>query len=258
MSNDFYVGYYEDHYLAHHGILGQKWGVRRYQNPDGSLTDAGYKRYGKKHLDASMKQDIRTKKQIDSKHTAAATGVAGIGGATLALATGGSLPLSLLATAGTTAAVSSVLHRISTAKLKSNYAEMIAERKKGEDKINKMLEKLNTDEEKNKMNSFVRDDKKEIASSVAKELTADIKRWQKEGEAQIPSSLKNMSDSEIEKVISKKIEKKVADSDKETTFRNRDGTIEFVIDGIPEYSDGAPLTVCYNPNNKKLKFLTYT
>ena len=32
-------------YLAHHGILGQKWGVRRYQNPDGSLTAAGKKRY---------------------------------------------------------------------------------------------------------------------------------------------------------------------------------------------------------------------
>lgn len=32
--------------LAHHGILGQKWGVRRYQNYDGSLTAAGKKRYG--------------------------------------------------------------------------------------------------------------------------------------------------------------------------------------------------------------------
>ena len=33
-------------YLAHHGILGMKWGVRRYQNEDGTLTSAGKKRYG--------------------------------------------------------------------------------------------------------------------------------------------------------------------------------------------------------------------
>lgn len=34
-----------DDYLSHHGILGQKWGVRRYQNADGSLTNAGKRRY---------------------------------------------------------------------------------------------------------------------------------------------------------------------------------------------------------------------
>lgn len=41
MRNDF-----ESNYLAHYGILGMKWGVRRYQNADGSLTAAGKERYG--------------------------------------------------------------------------------------------------------------------------------------------------------------------------------------------------------------------
>lgn len=36
----------EDQFLAHYGVKGQKWGVRKYQNLDGSLTAEGKKRYG--------------------------------------------------------------------------------------------------------------------------------------------------------------------------------------------------------------------
>lgn len=32
-------------FLAHYGVLGMKWGVRRYQNEDGSLTEAGKAHY---------------------------------------------------------------------------------------------------------------------------------------------------------------------------------------------------------------------
>lgn len=44
MSQTFYS--IHDYYISHHGIKGQKWGIRRYQNPDGTLTEEGKKRYG--------------------------------------------------------------------------------------------------------------------------------------------------------------------------------------------------------------------
>ncbi len=39
---------YNNGQLSHHGILGMKWGIRRYQNKDGSLTPAGKKRLERK------------------------------------------------------------------------------------------------------------------------------------------------------------------------------------------------------------------
>ena len=41
--------------LFHHGIKGQKWGVRRYQNEDGTLTDAGKSRYNSVFISGSSK-----------------------------------------------------------------------------------------------------------------------------------------------------------------------------------------------------------
>lgn len=42
--------------LYHHGILGQRWGIRRFQNADGTLTTAGKKRYSGDSVDSNTSE----------------------------------------------------------------------------------------------------------------------------------------------------------------------------------------------------------
>jgi len=43
-------------YLMHHGVKGQRWGVRRYQNEDGSLTEAGKRKAEKAEIKSDAKK----------------------------------------------------------------------------------------------------------------------------------------------------------------------------------------------------------
>ena len=55
-------------YLQHYGVKGQKWGVRRYQNEDGSLTDLGRKRVAQSgyYLNYDVKKAAKSIGKIDS------------------------------------------------------------------------------------------------------------------------------------------------------------------------------------------------
>lgn len=54
--------------LYHHGIKGQKWGIRRYQNLDGTLTEEGKRRYLKNNHDINaINEVIKSLKDTDYK-----------------------------------------------------------------------------------------------------------------------------------------------------------------------------------------------
>lgn len=69
--------------LYHHGVKGQKWGIRRYQNPDGTWTDAGKNRYGNSGGDSAESPNKATSSTKKKVAIGVATGAAIVAGTVL-------------------------------------------------------------------------------------------------------------------------------------------------------------------------------
>lgn len=80
-------------YLVHHGIKGQRWGVRRFQKPDGTLTSLGKRRYGdpKEHGNTIANKEGKKSLENDYKRADAEAAKAVLDGTSNTLKTTGDI-----------------------------------------------------------------------------------------------------------------------------------------------------------------------
>lgn len=210
--------------LYHFGIEGMKWGIRRYQNPDGSLTEAGRKRLGRakqefNKLEPSRKKYLANKPTIDTASAlaldryktkqgeliantvatgAVAGGAAFVGGKLFGpygAAIAGGLPVLKNLPKGIQLAIETAYNKIAyedadklrKAYEKSEKHKSVIDELEGKDSKNTLMEDgkpLSKDEYETKRNSFKTDEEKDSWERKVSEQNSVIKH---------PSTPKNYS-----------------------------------------------------------------
>ena len=138
----------DSEYLSHHGILGMKWGIRRFQNPDGSLTDEGRKHRGTsdqsnspRHVDSQARKKAKQQaKNLEAARKAKAAKAEYEHAKEKALKSGTATEVSKFKGDLTSQQLNDAINRINN---ENRLAELVAKEapkiKTGKDRINEII-----------------------------------------------------------------------------------------------------------------------
>ena len=248
-------------YIAHHGILGQRHGVRNgppypLGSGDHSASEkkAGWRKSLKKTQKSNYKILKKNKNSIGNNDITemVSKNVSAEGAASLKKAAKNKAYDDYVKKQR--AVVDDFLGKYGDKRVsmfsKEKYKDMVLERINWHEIMNK-----NTSPKVDKNSSMINEakaNKQIIAKQVAKELTNDLIRWSKDGS---DTYMKGKDANAVQKQIEKQIAKNINDASNPFEFKD---TFNFGIGGIKNYSDYAPLTIEYNPKTKKVTRIDYT
>lgn len=227
--------------ISHHGIHGQKWGIRRFQNPDGTLTEAGKKRYRTTSSNpedindlagiALRKKDVEKSIRLNEKargkeHSKIANNPENFLGLNKRHAN----------------KIDKYTKNIDAGKAEvENILAKIAEKKEG-----LILDRPVDPNDKKAVSKNARNvmkaNRNNIEKQVIDELSSDISRWN------------GISNEQAKAVISKEV-KKHLDLDSSEPFVFKDGTISMIVGSFGSWNDGQPVTIDYDPKKRKITYL---